>query len=50
MTSVGTWSVGAMDEKRILVKNPINTSSYYFNYEGTFGILLLALVHVDYKW
>ena len=39
-----------MDGKPIVVKQPKNSGSYYFNYKGTFSVVLLALVDADYKF
>ena len=38
-----------MNGKRILVKQPKHSGFYYFNYKGTFNIVLLALVDADYN-
>ena len=43
-------AIDAMDGKYILVKQPWHSGFYYFNYKGTFSIVLLALVDVDYKF
>ena len=42
--------IGAMDGKHIVVKQPRNNGSYYFNYKGTFSVVLLAVVDADYKF
>lgn len=42
--------VGALDGKHINKKCPKHTGPYYFNYKGTFDVVLLGLVDADYKF
>ena len=42
--------MGATDGKHVLLKQPAYYGSYYFNYKGTFSLVLLGLVDGDYKF
>ena len=42
--------LGALDGKHILMQGPANSGSYYFNYIGTFSIVLLAVVDAEHKF
>ena len=39
-----------MDGKHIVIKQPKNLGSYYFNYKDTFRVVLLVLVDANYKF
>ena len=43
-------AVGALDDKRFVMKKPKKSGSEYFNYKDCFSLVLLTLVDAEYKF
>ena len=43
-------ALGAIDGKHVMIRKPSNASSYYYNYENTHSIILLAVAGLEYEY
>ena len=42
--------ISVLTDKHIVINMPCNSWSLYFNYQGTFLLLLIAIVDADYQF
>ena len=42
--------IGAVDGKHVVIQSPHKSDSQFFNYKGTFSLVLMALVDADYRF
>lgn len=40
--------ISVLDGKHVVIQAPANSGSHFYNYKGTFSVVLLALVEADY--
>ena len=42
--------IGACDGKLVVIQNPKNSGSMFFNHKGTFGIVFMAVADANYNF
>nr|CAI5846621.1 unnamed protein product [Callosobruchus analis] len=42
--------LGAMDVKHVVIEAPIHSGSEFYNYKGTFSIVLFAIANANYNF
>lgn len=42
--------LGAIDGKHIIIRKPAESGSYFFNYKGTYSVVLFAIVNARYEF